>query len=59
MHAQFTRGERYSILAAISVSEYVATHIAVGAVDSHEFFNFIVSEVVRSYGQFLSLFTYP
>lgn len=43
----FTRGERYSILAAISVNGYVATRIVVGSVDSHEFFNFILSEVVR------------
>ena len=59
VHAQFTRGEWYSILAAISVNGYVATRIVVGAVDSHEFFNFIVSEVVHSYGQFCLLFTHP
>ena len=44
----FTRGERYSILAAISVDGYVTTHVVIGLVDSHEFFNFILCKVVRS-----------
>jgi len=47
MHAGFNRGERYSILAAISVNGYIATRILVGSVDSQEFFDFIVSDVVR------------
>lgn len=47
-HARFNRGERYSILAAISVNGYVATRIVVGSVDSRKFFDFIVSDVVRS-----------
>jgi transposase len=49
VHTKFTRGERYSILAAISVDGYVATRIVIGAVDSDEFFDFIVSDVVRPY----------
>ena len=48
MYAGFNRGERYSILAAISVNGYVATRILVGSVDSQEFFDFIVADVVRS-----------
>lgn len=61
VHTKFTRGERYSILAAISVDGYVATRIVVGAVDSHEFFDFIVSEVVRSCHlcRFRLLFAHP
>ena len=47
VHTKFTRGERYSILAAISVDGYVATRVVLGSVDSHEFFKFIISEVVR------------
>ena len=47
VHTGFTRGQRYSILAAISVDGYVATRIVIGAVDGDEFFDFIVSEVVR------------
>lgn len=46
VHTTFTRGEQYSILAVISVNGYVATCIIIGSVDSHEFFDFIVSEVV-------------
>jgi hypothetical protein len=49
VHARFARGERYSILAAIGVDGYVATRIVIGSVDSHEFFDFIVSEVVWCY----------
>ena len=48
MYAGFNRGERYSILAAISVNGYVATRIIVGSVDSLEFFDFIISDVVCS-----------
>ena len=61
VHTKFTRGERYSILAAISVDGYVATRVVVGAVDSHEFFDFIVSEVVRSCHlcRFRLLFAHP
>jgi hypothetical protein len=48
VHMKFTRGEQYSILAAISVDGYVATRIVVGSVNSHEFFDFVVSDVVGS-----------
>lgn len=48
VRAGFNRGERYSILAAISVNGYVATRIVIGSVDSQEFFDFIVSDVVRA-----------
>lgn len=45
----FVRGERYSIVAAISVDGYVATRVVPGSVDGDEFFDFIVQEVVSSH----------
>ena len=48
IRAGFNRGECYSILAAISVNGYVATRIIVGSVDSQEFFDFIIADVVHS-----------
>ena len=48
IRAGFNRGEHYSILAPISVNGYVATRIIVGSVDSQEFFNFIIADVVCS-----------
>lgn len=49
-NAEFSRGERYSILTAIGVNGYVATRILVGSVDSQEFFDLIVTDVVRLWG---------
>ena len=46
MYAGFNRGERYSILATISVNGYVVTRIIVGSINSLEFFDFIISDVV-------------
>jgi transposase len=46
-HVPFTRGQRYSIVAAMSVDGYVAQRVVEGSVDGDEFFNFIVEEVVR------------
>lgn len=43
VYTVFTRGERYSILAAISVDGYVATRIVIGSVDSHEFYSILSS----------------
>ncbi|KAF9642399.1 hypothetical protein BDM02DRAFT_3073261, partial [Thelephora ganbajun] len=34
VHAGFNRGERYSILAAISVNGYISTRVVIGSVDS-------------------------
>jgi len=45
--AKFVRGERYSLLAAMSVDGYVSTRVVEGSVDTAEFFDFIVGEVVR------------
>ena len=44
--AQFVRGERYSLLAAMSVNGYVSTRVVEGSVDTAEFFDFVVGEVV-------------
>jgi len=46
IEAQFVRGERYSLLAAMSVNRYVSTRVVEGLVDTAEFFDFIVGEVV-------------
>src|SRR6266550_3456601 len=44
--ANFVRGERYSIVAAISIDGYEAFRVVSGSVDSLEFFDFIVEDVV-------------
>ena len=44
--ADFVRGDRYSLLAAISVEGYIGTRVVEGSVDGAEFFDFIVEEVV-------------
>lgn len=43
----FARGVRYSLVAAISVDGYMSMRVVEGSVDSAEFFNFIIQEVVR------------
>jgi transposase len=45
--AHFVRGQRYSMVAAMGVEGYIATHIIEGSVDGDEFFDFIVNSVVR------------
>lgn len=49
INANFVRGERYSILAAMGVEGYLGTRIVPGSVDGDEFFEFIVEDIVRSY----------
>ena len=44
--ARFVRGERYSLIAAMSVDGYVSTRVVGGSVDTAEFFDFIVGDVV-------------
>ena len=46
--ADFVRGERYSIVAALSLDVYEAVRVVLGSVDGEEFLNFIVDDVVRS-----------
>lgn len=42
----FVRGERYSLVAAMSTVGYIATRVQLGSFDSFGFFDFIVEEVV-------------
>jgi hypothetical protein len=44
--ADFVRGERFSIVAAITVDGYIGTRVVPGSVDGDEFFDFIVEDVV-------------
>ena len=44
--ADFVRGERFSIVAAITVDGYIGTCVVPGSVDGDEFFDFIVEDVV-------------
>lgn len=45
----FVRGERYSLIAAMSTQGYIATRIVPGSVNAFEFFEFIVEDVVSEY----------
>jgi transposase len=45
--ANFVRGERYSMVAALSLDGYEAVHVVPGSVDGEEFLDFIVNDVVR------------
>ena len=44
--ADFVRGERFSIVAAITVDGYIGTRVVPGSVDGDEFVDFIVEDVV-------------
>ncbi|KAK0232495.1 hypothetical protein EDD85DRAFT_774716 [Armillaria nabsnona] len=46
MDALFVHGERYSLVAAMNTKGYVATRVVPGSLDSYEFFDFIMEEVV-------------
>lgn len=46
--AQFVHGDQYSLISAMSVDGYISAQVVEGSVDAAEFFDFIVSEVVRS-----------
>lgn len=43
--ALFTRGDRYSVIAAMGLEGYIATRVVMGSVDSDEFCDFILNEV--------------
>jgi hypothetical protein len=47
INANFVRGERYSMVAALSLDGYEAVHVVLGSVDGEEFLDFIVNDVVR------------
>lgn len=42
----FVRGEHYSLVAALSTTGYIATRIVPGSLNSYDFFDFIVDDVV-------------
>ena len=44
--ANFMQGERYSMVAALSLDGYKAVHVVPGSVDGEDFLNFIVNDVV-------------
>ncbi|KAF8169664.1 hypothetical protein BJ912DRAFT_912720 [Pholiota molesta] len=44
--APFIRGERYSLVAAMSQQGYIAAHIVPGSLDAFAFFDFIVEDVL-------------
>jgi hypothetical protein len=46
IHANFVRGEHYSIVAALSMDGYEAMAVVPGSVDGESFYNFIVDNVV-------------
>jgi transposase len=48
VESNFVCGERYSIVAAISIDGYEAVRVVDGSVDSAEFFDFIVEDVVSN-----------
>ena len=45
--ANFVRGKRYSMVAALSLDGYEAVRVVSGSVDEEEFLDFIASDVVR------------
>jgi hypothetical protein len=46
VHANFMRGEHYSMVAALSMDGYEAMAVVPGSVDGESFYNFIVDDVV-------------
>jgi transposase len=55
VRANFVRGERYSMVAAMSMNGYEALSVVPGSVDGELFFDFIVNEVVCSLVGFSSI----
>ena len=55
----FVRGDRYSILAALSLNGYIAVDIVPGSYDSLQFYEFIQEQVVVSTLFYLRRYSYP
>jgi hypothetical protein len=53
IHANFVRGEQYSLVAALLLNGYEALSVVVGSVDGDSFFDFIVNDVVCSASHFM------
>ena len=47
INANFVRGDRFSMVAALSLDGYEAVRVVPGSVDGEEFLDFIVNDVVR------------
>ena len=54
----FVRGDRWSILAAMTVDGYLGVRIVPDSVDSDEFFEFIVEDIVSKLPRVLQLISY-
>ncbi|KAJ3924572.1 MAG: hypothetical protein NXY57DRAFT_858836, partial [Lentinula lateritia] len=46
INAPFVRGQQYSLVAAMSLEGYIAMQVVEGSLDSFEFFDFIIDEVL-------------
>ena len=55
IRANFVRGDRYSMVAALSLDGYEAMRVVLGSVDSEEFLDFIIYDVVSSLPSYLFL----
>lgn len=53
----FVRGDRYSMVAAITTGGYIATRVVLGSFDAVEFHEFITEQVVRSRSFHIPLLT--
>lgn len=47
MEVPLDRGIRYSILPALSIDGYLTVHVVEGSIDSAEFYDFVVNDVVN------------
>ncbi|PPQ84932.1 hypothetical protein CVT24_000123, partial [Panaeolus cyanescens] len=52
IEAPFIRGDRYSMVAAMSTKGYLATRAVLGSIDSYTFFDFIVEDVLPQMNPF-------
>lgn len=46
INANFVRGERYSMVAALSLDGYEAVHVVPGSIDGEDFLDFVINAVV-------------
>jgi transposase len=58
LNAPFGRGQRWSIVAALSVDGYIAYDALEGSVNGFDFLGFIINQVVRVYLPLLVLFAH-
>lgn len=53
IEANFVRGERYSLVAALTVEGFIGSRVVSGSVNSDEFFDFIVHDIVSHLSDYL------